>query len=139
MAIRELKLIAGKAPQPIKVTPDDSLRHNASLVRIELADVAGRSLILFDITGDGTVQMLYPSGSDPYILKTADYNFPVRVRKPFGSDQLIAVTSQQRMTALEQALKGLDNRKSAVQMINMIKRYAPGDARIGSAGLFTAP
>jgi len=24
-------------------------------------------------------------------------------------------------------------------MINMIKRYAPGDARIGSAGLFTAP
>jgi hypothetical protein len=139
MAIRELKLIAGKAPQPIKVTPDDSLRHDASLVRIELADVAGRSLILFDITGDGTVQMLYPSGSDPYILKTADYNFPVRVRKPFGSDQLIAVTSQQRMTALEQALKGLDNRKSAVQMINMIKRYAPGDARIGSAGLFTAP
>ena len=139
MAVRELKLIAGKTPQPIKVTPDDSLHRNASLVHIELADVAGRALILFDITGDGTVQMLYPSGSDPYILQTAIYNFPVRVRKPFGSDQLIAVTSQQRMTALEQALKGFDNRKSAVQIINIVKRYAPGDARIGSAGLFTAP
>ena len=63
----------------------------------------------------------------------------MRVREPFGSDQLVAVTSQQRMTALEQALQGLDRRRSAVQMINMIKRYAPGDARIGSAGLFTAP
>jgi Caspase domain len=139
MAVRELKLIASKTPQPIKVTPDDSLHRNASLVRIELADVAGRALILFDITGDGTVQVLYPIGSDPYMLQTAVYNFPVRVRKPFGSDQLVAVTSQQRMTALEQALKSLDNRKSAVQMINMIKRYAPSDARIGSAGLFTAP
>ena len=96
-------------------------------------------MILFDITGDGTVQVLYPIGSDPFILQNVVYNFPVRVRKPFGSDQLVAVTSQQRMTALEQVLKSLDNRKSAVQMIKMIKRYAPGDARIGSAGLFTAP
>ena len=138
-AIRELKLIAGKAPQSIKVAPDDSLHRNASLVRIEITDVAGRALILFNIAGDGTVQMLYPTDSDPHMLPTADYSFPVRVRKPFGSDQLIAVTSQQRMTALEQAVQGLDKRRAAVQMINMIKRYAPGDARIGSAGLFTAP
>ena len=55
MAVRELKLIASKTPQPIKVTPDDSLHRNASLVRIEVPDVAGRALILFDITGDGTV------------------------------------------------------------------------------------
>jgi hypothetical protein len=63
----------------------------------------------------------------------------VRVRKPFGSDQLVAITSQQRMAALEQALHELNNRRSAVQMVNMIKRYMPADARIGSAGLFTAP
>jgi len=139
MAVRKLKLIAGKTPQPIKVTPDDSRHRNASVVQIELTDVAGRALILFDITGDGTVQMLYPIGADPYILQNASYSFPVRVRKPFGSDQLIAVTAQSRMTALEQAVKGFDNRKNAVQIINMIKRYAPGNARIGSAGLFTAP
>jgi hypothetical protein len=138
-AIRELKRIASKEPQAIKVAPDDSLHHQASLVHVEMTGVAGRALILFNIAGDGTVQMLYPVGSDPNVIRTADFSFPVRVREPFGSDQLIAVTSQQRMTALEQALKGLDRRRSAVQMINMIKRYAPGDARIGSAGLFTAP
>ena len=138
-AIRELKLIAGKTPQSIKVAPDDSLHRNTSLVRIEVNDIAGRALILFNIAGDGTVQMLYPIGSDPYVVRTANYSFPVRVRKPFGSDQLIAITSRQRMPALEQALQSLDKRRAALQMINMIVRYAPADARIGSAGLFTAP
>jgi hypothetical protein len=138
-AIRELKRIATKEPQAITVGPDDSLHHKASLVHVDMTDVAGRALILFNIAGDGTVQMLYPVGSDPAVVRTAEFSFPVRVREPFGSDQLIAVTSQQRMTALEQAVKGLDRRRSAVQMVNMIKRYAPGDARIGSAGLFTAP
>jgi hypothetical protein len=138
-AIRELKRIATKEPQAITVGPDDSLHHKASLVHVDMTDVAGRALILFNIAGDGTVQMLYPVGSDPAVVRTAEFSFPVRVREPFGSDQLIAVTSQQRMTALEQAVKGLDRRRSSVQMINMIKRYAPGDARIGSAGLFTAP
>jgi hypothetical protein len=104
-----------------------------------MTDVAGRALILFNIAGDGTVQMLYPVGSDPYVVRAAEFSFPLRVREPFGSDQLVAVTSQQRMTALEQAVKGLDRRRSAVQMINVLKRYAPADVRIGSAGLFTAP
>jgi uncharacterized caspase-like protein len=138
-AIRELKLIAGKVPQPIKVSPDDSLHRAASLVRIEMTDVAGRALILFNIAGDGTVQMLYPIGSDPYVIRSSNYSFPVRVQRPFGSDQLIAITSQQRMPELEQALQSLQKRRAALQMMNMIMRYAPADARIGSAGLFTAP
>jgi hypothetical protein len=139
MAIRYLKLMAGKTPQPIKVTPNDSLHRSDSLVHIEITDVAGRALILLNIAGDGTVEMLYPIGSDPHVLRNSSYNFPVRVRKPFGSDQLIAITSQQRMTALEQALQDVDKRRAAVQIIDIIDRHAPADARIGSAGLFTAP
>jgi len=139
MAIRDLKLIADRTPQPINVAPDDSLHHDSSLVHVQINDVAGRSLILFNIAGDGTVQMLYPIGSDPQVLSTADYTFPVKVRKPFGSDQLVAVTSQRPMPQLVQALQGMDKRRAAVQMINTLKRYAPDDARIGSAGLFTAP
>jgi hypothetical protein len=138
-AIRDLKRITGKGAQAIRVSPDDSLHHSANLVQIALNDVAGRALILFNIAGDGTVQMLYPIASDPPVIRAADFSFPVRVREPFGSDQLVAVTSQQRMPELEQALQGLNRRRAAVQMINMVRRYAPADARIGSAGLFTAP
>jgi hypothetical protein len=96
-------------------------------------------MILLNIAGDGTVELLYPVGSDPYILRNPSYSFPVRVRKPYGSDQLIVVTSQQRMTSLERAIQELDKRRAALQVVNILKRFAPADARIGSAGLFTAP
>ena len=139
LAIRELKLMSANALQPIKVTPDDSLHRDSSLVHIEIPDVASRAMILLNIAGDGTVELLYPVGSDPYILRNPSYSFPVRVRKPYGSDQLIVVTSQQRMTSLEQAIQELDKRRAALQAVNILMRFAPADARIGSAGLFTAP
>lgn len=138
-AMRELKRIAVKVPQSLKITPNDALHHKDELVHLEVADLAGRALILFNITGDGTVQLLYPIASDTAMVKDTELRFPVRVRAPFGSDQLIAVTSRQRMPALEQALKQLDRKRSAVQMVRMLQRYLPDDARIGSAGVFTTP
>jgi hypothetical protein len=138
-AIRELKRIATKVPQSLKIIPNDALHRKGSLVQLEVSNVTGRALVLFNIAGDGTVQLLYPIASDPAVIQTPEFRFPVRVREPFGSDQLVAVTSQQRMPALEQALEQLSRRRSAVQMIRMVQRYAPDDARIGSAGVFTAP
>ncbi len=138
-AIRELKQMTTKAPQSIRVTPNDALHHNRSIVDIEVSDVAGRALIMFDVSGDGTVQTLYPIGSDPPIISTPQYRFPVRVRDPFGADQIVAITSEQRMTALEQVLMQLNRRRDPGQILQMVQRYAPPDAKIGSTGLFTAP
>ena len=138
-AVRDLKQMSTKAPQAIKVAPDDSLHRNESMVQIELSNVSGRSLILFNIAGDGTIQLLYPIGSDPASVKSADFRFPVRVREPFGADQIVAITSEQRMSQLEQALQQLNRRRAAGQMIKMVQSLAPRDARIGSAGLYTAP
>jgi hypothetical protein len=59
-------------------------------------------MILFNIAGDGTVQLLYPLGSDLMSMPSPDYRFPVRVRESFGHDQIVAITSDQRMTELEQ-------------------------------------
>jgi hypothetical protein len=138
-AVRELKQMSSSAPQPIRIGPDDSLHKNDSLVHIELGEVQRRALIMFNIAGDGTIQMLYPVGSDLPIIPAADFRFPVKVREPFGADQIVAITSGQRMSELEQVLLQLNRRRAAVQMIKMVQRYAPRDARIGSTGLFTAP
>ena len=92
-AIRDLKQVSTKAPQVIKVAPDDSLHRADHTVQIELSEVSGRALVLFNIAGDGTIQMLYPVGSDAPSISTADYRFPVRVREPFGADQIVAITS----------------------------------------------
>jgi Caspase domain len=138
-AVRGLKQLGAKSPQVVRVAPNDQLHRKDARVAVEISDVAGRMLIAFNIAGDGTVQALFPTDTDSPMLAKTEYRMPVRVRAPFGADQVVAITSGQRMEALEQALKQLNGRRSAVRMLQMVQQFAPADARIGSAGLFTAP
>jgi hypothetical protein len=138
-AVAGFKQMAAKSPQVIKVGPDDKLHHDNAKVVVDVAGVAKRALIVFNIAGDGTVQALYPKDKDPPFLATPDYRLPVVVRAPYGGDQIVVVTSDQRMLALEQALQQLNQRREAVEAMRMVERYAPKDARIGTIGIFTAP
>ncbi len=138
-AIRELKKIATKAPQSVRVGPDDAKYHNEQVVQIELSDLAGRALVLFDISGDGTIQMLYPIGSDDALRHEASLQLPLRVREPFGAEQVVAITSTERMIGLEQGLLQLNLRKAPGQLIKIMTKLLPSDARIGSIGFYTAP
>lgn len=138
-AIRELKRIATKSPQPLRVAPDDAQHHNDEPVQIELTDVAGRAVILFDISGDGTIQMLYPIGSDAAPTQAGSLRLPLRVREPFGAEQVVAISTTQRLLDLEQALLQLNRRKAPGQMIKVMAKFLPPDARVGSIGFFTAP
>ena len=138
-AIRELKRIATKAPQAVRVAPDDAKYHNNQVVQIELSDIAGRALVLFDISGDGKIQMLYPIGSDAASTMQGSLRLQLRVREPFGAEQVVAVTSTQRLAGLEQALLQLNQRKAPGQLIKIMTKFLPPDARVGSIGFFTAP
>ena len=138
-AVRELKQVATKTPQVIRIAPDDRRHRSDTIVQVQVSQVAGRALILFNIAGDGTVQLLYPVDSDPPIVQASEFAIRMRVREPFGADQIIAVTAEQRMTALEDALMQLNRRRAAAQAVAMMQKYAPGDARIGATSLFTAP
>ena len=138
-AVQGFKQLATYSPQLIRTMPNDKRHHAKSRLQIEVSNVADRAMVLFNIAGDGTVQALYPVGSDPEIIRADKYGFPVEVRPPFGADQVIVVTSKQPMTALKQALRQLDQRRSAVEMLKAVQRLSPADARIGATGLFTAP
>lgn len=137
-SIRAFKMMGTKAPQTVRIRPNDKLHRKGTRIEVEVSDVAGRAMVMFNIAGDGTVQTLYPIGSDPAILRTSKYRLPVQVREPFGADQIVVITSEQRLSALEQVLRQLDRRRSAMQVLRMVERYGPADARIGSIGLFTA-
>lgn len=138
-AIRELKRMATQSPQVMRVSPDDRQHRNDQTVEIDLSDVAARSVVLFNVSGDGTIQMLYPIGSDASPAQSANLKLPLRVREPFGAEQIVAVTSQQRMVDLEKVLLQLNRRRAPGQVIKSLERYAPPDARIGSIGFFTVP
>jgi hypothetical protein len=137
--VNGFKRLAAKAPQTLRVLPDDKVHRRDTRVEVQVSGMAQRSLLLFNITGDGTVQSLYPIGSDSPVIATADYKFPVQVGEPFGADQVVAITSSQRLTDLEQALKKMNQRRTAVEVYKLVERYAPPDARIGAASLYTGP
>ncbi|WP_407147001.1 caspase family protein [Bradyrhizobium sp. ORS 86] len=138
-AIRELKRMATRSPQMMRIWPDDRQQRAGQTIEVDLSDVASRAVLLFNVSGDGTIQMLYPVGSDAALSRSASLRLPLRVGEPFGAEQVIAVTSQQRMADLETVLMQLNRRRASGQVIKSLERYLPADARIASIGFFSAP
>jgi hypothetical protein len=138
-AVRHLKQLAARAPQVIRVLPNSQIHRRGSRVEVQISQIENRALFLFDIAGDGTVQMLYPLGSDANTLSSQQYNLPIQVREPFGADQIIAVTAPQRMVELEQAFARLNERRTSGQVMKLLSRYADNGLRVGSVSVFTAP
>jgi Caspase domain len=138
-AIRELKRLSIKSPQVMRVAPDDRQHRNDQTVDIDLTGVIERAVVLFNVSGDGATQLLYPLGSDASPVRTNDLRLPLRVREPFGAEQVVAITSTQRMVDLEQVLGQLNGRRLPGQVIKSLQRFIPPDARIGSVGFFSAP
>jgi hypothetical protein len=138
-AVRELKTISTKAPQLLRLSSGDEQHHNDDVVQVELADVAQRSIVLFNISGDGTVQLLYPLTPAPAQSDAPIFRISLRVRKPYGADQIVAVTSTERLSDFEQAVTELNRRRASGPLVKRVLRHLPENTRIGSIGMFTAP
>jgi len=138
-AVRELKTISSKAPQPLRLSAGDEQHHNDDVVQVELSDVAQRSIVLFNISGDGTVQLLYPLTANHAAGDSSVFRISLRVRRPYGADQIVAVTSPERLSDFEQVVSGLNRRRASGALVKDMLRYLPANARIGSIGMFTAP
>ena len=138
-AVRDIKHLMLDRPQTIRLLPDAGLHREGTRIEVEVADAKDRALVLLDITGNGTVQMLYPMSFHRPVLDTDDYRVPFRVRDPFGSDEVVAITAPQRMEKLEEALHQIDGIRAAGEVAEVITRFAPAEAKIGLVGLFTAP
>jgi len=138
-AIRALKSMSTQSPQAMRVSPDDRLHRDRQTVDIDLSEVGGRAVVLFNVSSDGTVQMLYPKGMDAPSVQTGNLRIPLRVREPFGAEQVVAVTSQQRMIDLERILQQSNGRRAPGLVTRNFAQYLPPDARIGSISFFTVP
>lgn len=138
-AVRALKQYSIKSPQVMRVFPDDRQHHRGQKIEINLSDVGARAVIIFNVSGDGTVEMLYPLNSDPSPPKTPTLSLTFRVKEPYGAEQIVAITSRERMVELEKLFLQLDQRRAPGQIIKILQRYTLTDARIGSIGFFTIP
>jgi hypothetical protein len=138
-AVNGFKRLAAKGPQAVRILPDDKVHRRDAPVDILVSNTAQRSLVMFNIAGDGTVQDIYPRGSDMRIVDTPEFKLAMKAAEPFGADQVVAISSAQRLGELEEGLRKLSQRRTAVEIFRLVERLAPPDARIGAAGLYTAP
>jgi hypothetical protein len=137
-AVRALKDLSAARPQAMRFAGIEA-RRKGDKVEIDVENVTNRALILFNIAGDGTVQALYPLGSDPQIIETKTYHLTVQIREPYGTDTLVAVTASQPMGRLEQGIKQISHFHSAGQALRLAIAAAPPDARIGLVSLSSVP
>jgi hypothetical protein len=140
-AIRWFKLRSAKAPQEMTVFPNDALHRKGEGEQVEIAihGLAGRSLIVFNIAGDGTLQFIYPRDGDPPFIQNSEYRIKLQVREPYGADRVVSLSSTQRQTELEQAIRQLDRRRNPLKISQLVDHYDNPDLRVGLIGLFTAP
>jgi hypothetical protein len=138
--VRALKQIAARSVQSIRLIPDAKLHHGGAHVEVEVDQLDDRALLLFNIAGDGTVQLLYPRNeSDARVFDRSKYGIEIYVLGPYGADQIVAVTTPHYMGDLELALRKLDKRRTSGQIVTLLSRYAEDGMRLGTIGVFTAP
>ncbi len=139
-AVRVLKEMAARSVQPIVLLPDNKVHHLGSRVEVAIDQLSNRSLLLFNVAGDGTVQLLYPqNAAEDELLSKPEYRLPIKVRGPFGADQIVAISTSARAADLEQALSRMNARRTAGQLVSLLARSSDAGMRLGSVGVFTAP
>ncbi|AXA45078.1 caspase family protein [Rhizobium leguminosarum] len=137
-ALDTLKRLSGANPQTVRVTPSDTVHREGERVGITVSDLSGRKLVLFDVTGDGTVQFLYPNEKEVDAEMSQTFDLDLSVVAPFGTDLLVAVTSESPMRELVEFLKQNDRRRTAGNIAKRLGEFLPEGARVGFTVLYTS-
>ncbi|MDR9813040.1 caspase family protein [Rhizobium hidalgonense] len=137
-ALDTLKRLSEVNPQTVRVTPSDTVHREGERVGVAISDLSGRKLVLFDVTGDGTVQFLYPGEKDVDAGMSQNFDLDLSVVAPFGTDLLVAVSSESPMPQLVEFLKQNDRRRTAGNIARRLGDVLPKAARVGFTVLYTS-
>jgi hypothetical protein len=135
--VRGLPGLVASGEQPVHLFPDQRAFMAGQRFNLVLGDVADRTAVVVVVSGGGTLQFLYPSRRDPAIVAGPELSFSVDVSEPFGADQIIAVTSKRDLEGLITALRRLDQRKAAGNLLGLLDALPKGDAKVGTVRIMT--
>jgi hypothetical protein len=112
-------------------------------VRLSVEGLPGPNLVVFNLAEDGRVQFLYPESRDPPIAwPTQRFElFDVQAQTPFGGDHVVAVAGANKLTALADAIRALDQQPEAAAARRAVEQALAADdaARIAVTAVFTVP
>lgn len=139
-ALAAIAKLSETRPQRIVLLPNDRHHRRGEMLSFVAEGVQGKSVILFNLASDGTVQFLYPKrfdrpSADAPALRLSD----IRVEPPFGADHVVAIVSERRLTELEAAIAAFDNVRASGRIPALLRRHLTPSARIGFTGAYTVP
>lgn len=113
------------------------------LIRVSgVAD--GSYFVVFNLTGNGTVELLDPRPSQASQHRQAQGGaidpFDVKVQAPFGADHVVVVAGQRRLNHLMQAVVRGHAQFAAAAVLAALEREAAAQPlQAGYKGIYTAP
>jgi hypothetical protein len=144
VAVRQLAVLARAGTARLTLAPDKRVYRRNETARLAATGIDGRYLIVANISGDGKVQMVYPiKGDDPMVLlrRAGDGKLigDIYIKPPFGSEVSVAISSKERLVALEEQLTRRDDTQWSREFIDALGRLPPGSAEVGILSFFTEP
>jgi len=144
VAVRQLAVLARAGTARLTLAPDKRVYRSNEIARLAATGIDGRYLIVANISGDGKVQMVYPiKGDDPMVLlrRAGDGKLigDIYIKPPFGSEVSVAISSKERLVALEEQLIRRDDTQWSREFIDALGRLPPGSAEVGVLSFFTEP
>ena len=141
--LTKLRAIGEGRPLEVKLATEGKLLTPGDVADIEVGDLNGAKLTVFNVAADATVQMIYPSAPDaPTPCRDpegAGWHCPLEVVPPFGVDTLVAVTTARDTGPLLAWLRQHDGKRDAAAVPDMIRKLLTDDAtaRIGFVPVVT--
>lgn len=136
--VRRVRELVQRAPRPLKLTPEDRVLRPGARVDLTIAGAAGRSVAVVVISGDGTVGVVHPARGDRS-RADGDVQVALDAGPPFGVDQIVAVTSTRPLDDLVAALRRLDRRRAAGDVLGLFDALEPDGLEVGTQSVVTQP
>ncbi len=144
-AARLLTRMAETRSQDFRLLPDNKVQKEGTAVGLEADDVAGKSIIAFNINGDGLIETIFPipeNASDNAQIKQGTWSIKdIVVGSPFGADLVVLIVSDHRLPDLEAAIRAKNKTRAAGSIPALLQNYMEKDKsiRLGLTTIVTEP
>jgi hypothetical protein len=138
----ELRIELSEAPSAAR-RAHNALHRAGTRLQLVAEGMRHRHLAVINLTGDGTVQLLFPLENERGVApadgarKLLD---GITVEPPFGADHVVALSAARPLEAAAAALRRLHGRREPLAALTVLTEAADGgEWQAGLAGLFTGP
>jgi hypothetical protein len=138
-AFQQLVQLATGRSLDMSISPGDKAFVDGERFEASIDGLYGRYLVLVNLTGDGTLQYLFPEGNADNLIDKEQLTIPLRSEAPFGTDTLIAIATRTRQAALELDLKLLNAKRSSSALVELLSRHLDYTDRLAIGTYSTRP